>query len=182
VIRRRQESAWSALATVRDRGPVADTATFVHQLSDASLLWNYRPIAHTFEDLKSTGNLQLLRSQEIRRAISDYYNVPFLAFDAWIQESFWTRFRPLLFTYLDAADLARLFYTDSALLDSSSDQNIRAVPRIDIAGIRQDSAVARALEMNILTMSQQLLMLGRQRKKGVTLQASLDSGSGETLR
>jgi hypothetical protein len=175
VIRRRQESAWSALRTVRDNRVVTDTAALVRQLSDASLLWNYRPIAHTFEDLKSTGNLQLLHDREIRRGISDYYNVLFLAFDDWIQESFWTRFRPLLFTYLNAADVASQLYADDARPESLTNEDVVLVPRVDISGLRGDAAVGRALEMNILTMSQQLTMLARQREKGTRLRTVLES-------
>lgn len=175
LIRRRQESAWMALRTTRDSRPVTDTAAFVRQLSEASLLWNYRPIAHTFEDLKSTGNLQLLQSREIRRGISDYYNVLFLAFDAWVEESFWTRFRPLLFTYLDAADVAELFYADGRLLESAENQNVGAMPRIDIAGLKGNAGVERGLEMIILTMSQQLRMLAGQREKGSALRTVVSS-------
>ena len=175
VIRRRQDRARAALEAVRSELPVVDTLRFVEDLNAAALLWTYEPQASTFEDLKSTGNLQLVRNVELRRALAEYYNVPWLDFDAWVQEVFWTRYRPALYSHVDASDIADQFYAPRAPSAEPDLQHDSAIPDIDIAGLRRDEDVRRSLEMIILTMSQQLLLLADQRDKGVILQETLES-------
>jgi len=175
IIRRRQASAREALTMVQRADAVRDTLGFIEDLSRASLLWTYQPIAPTFQALKSTGNLQILRSVEVRRAISDYYSLGWQTFHEWVQEVFWTRYRPNLYRHLNAAQVAEQFYDGTRTLKDTHPENISTVPDLDLAGLRAGEKVAHALEMIILTMSQQLELLADQREKEIALRDLLRS-------
>jgi hypothetical protein len=60
---------------------------FIAAVHQAAFTYSPNFVAHTFEDMQSTGNLRLLRQQEIKDALYDYYN-----FD--VNQS---QFRPLQF-------------------------------------------------------------------------------------
>ena len=84
----RKNMAELLMAVVDDPGaahgrPIEFTAA-VHQ---AAFTYSPNFVSHTFEDMQSTGNLRLLRQQEIKDALYDYYN-----FD--VNQS---QFRPLQF-------------------------------------------------------------------------------------
>jgi len=72
-MRRGEAAAATVLALYEGSPPTASKADLVAAVETAG--WQYFPsiTRHTLEDLRSTGNLRLIRDAELRRAIADYY-------------------------------------------------------------------------------------------------------------
>ncbi len=73
--------------------------------------------------------------------------------------------------------MAEQFYSGTRQVEGTTPGDITRLPDLDIPGLRADESVARALEMVILTMSQQLSLLADQRDKGVALRELLRSSA-----
>lgn len=71
--RRQEAAAATVLALYDGRRPNDDIADLVTAVETAG--WQYAPIVtrNTIDDLRSTGNLRLIRDPELRRAIAAYY-------------------------------------------------------------------------------------------------------------
>ena len=178
VVGRRREGTQEALRVLRDDGTVRDSANVLLGLSQASLIWIYQPIAHTFEDLKSTGNLQLVRDADVRRGLAAYYNWIGGDFDDWVKEAQWTRYRPLLYRYVDASEVAVLVYDDERGIEEMLRSGGASLPPVDLDGLRSDKTLHDALEMIVLTLTQQLQIIEGQRDRGEDLSAVLVSALG----
>jgi hypothetical protein len=72
-MRRSEAAAATVLALYEESPPTGDTADLVGAVETAG--WQYFPsiTRNTLEDLRSTGNLRLIRDPELRRAIAAYY-------------------------------------------------------------------------------------------------------------
>ena len=72
-MRRQETSAATVLALYDGSPPTANLADLVTAVETAG--WQYYPsiTRNTIEDLRSTGNLRLIRDPALRRAISSYY-------------------------------------------------------------------------------------------------------------
>jgi len=51
-----------------------DPTYFVQSIEYAGLTWNPVISDHTFEEIKSSGNLSTIRNEELRKALSEYYS------------------------------------------------------------------------------------------------------------
>lgn len=72
-MRRGEAAAATVLALYEGSPPTENVADLVAAVETAG--WQYFPsiTRNTLEDLRSTGNLRLIRDPELRRAIADYY-------------------------------------------------------------------------------------------------------------
>lgn len=72
-MRRGEAAAATVLALYEGSPPTENVADLVAAVETAG--WQYFPsiTRNTLEDLRSTGNLRLIRDSELRRAIGDYY-------------------------------------------------------------------------------------------------------------
>jgi hypothetical protein len=72
-MRRQEAAAVTVLALYEGSPPTEDLADLVAAVETAG--WQYSPsiTRNTIEDLRSTGNLRLIRDPELRRAIAAYY-------------------------------------------------------------------------------------------------------------